>query len=168
MWETGLQSLVREDPLEKEMAARLWGESRLAQVVCSGSLTPRFVNKDCVTAEITYSAVHVLPRSPLGQGLLCAVAVRELHLKGGGLPTAPWRGPWGQPRKRGRGVAAAPAGRGDEGAAPAAPPAPSAPCPPRPQGQRHRVSTRHSSMLAWRVPWTQAGCRPWSRSIRHG
>lgn len=34
------------------------GETKLAKMVCSGRLTPRFLNNDCVTAELTYSAVH--------------------------------------------------------------------------------------------------------------
>ena len=51
VWDTWLQSLVQEDPLEKEMVTCLWGESKLAQVACSGFLTPRFINKDYVTAE---------------------------------------------------------------------------------------------------------------------
>ena len=71
----------------------LWGESDLAKTVCSGSLTPCFVNKDYITAEITYSHVHVLTRSLLGRGLLCAVLIRQRHLKGGGLPAGPRRGP---------------------------------------------------------------------------
>ena len=36
----------------------LWGESELAKMVCSGSLAPRFVNVDHVTAEITDSTAH--------------------------------------------------------------------------------------------------------------
>ena len=36
----------------------MWGESKLAKMVCSGSLTPCFVNNDCVTAEIIYSTAH--------------------------------------------------------------------------------------------------------------
>ena len=71
----------------------LWGESDLAKTVCSGSLTPCFVNKDYITSEITYSRVHVLTRSLLGQGLLCAVLIRQRHLKGGGLPAGPRWGP---------------------------------------------------------------------------
>ena len=51
VWDIWLQSLVQKDPLEKEMVTCLWGESKLAQVACSGFLTPRFINKDYVTAE---------------------------------------------------------------------------------------------------------------------
>lgn len=70
-------------------------------------------------------------RSLLGQGLLCAVAVPELHLKGRGLPAVPWRGPGvslgGEDVARLLlRAAAAAAGSGDQHAAPAAPPAPSA------------------------------------------
>ena len=38
----------------------MWGKSKLAQIVCSGSLTPHFVNNDDVTTEITCSPVHAL------------------------------------------------------------------------------------------------------------
>ena len=38
------------------------GESKLAKMVCSGSLIPRFVNNDCVTAEIVYSTAHLVTR----------------------------------------------------------------------------------------------------------
>lgn len=75
-------------------------------------------------------------RPLLGQRLLCAVAARELHLKGGGFPAAPWRGPGVSP--------------GGEDATRLLPPRPGAetstrlrrllqpraPCPPRVQGQR--------------------------------
>ena len=37
---------------------RLWGESKLAKMVCSGSLALRFVNNDHITAEPIYSTVH--------------------------------------------------------------------------------------------------------------
>ena len=37
---------------------RLWGESKLAKMVCSGSLALRFVNNDHITAELMYSTVH--------------------------------------------------------------------------------------------------------------
>lgn len=43
---------------------------------------PGFGNKGYVTAEITYSSAHVLTRSLLGRGLLCAVLIHERHLKG--------------------------------------------------------------------------------------
>lgn len=108
-------------PRHEYWSRLLWGESDLAKVVCSSSLTPRSVNKDYATAEITYSSEHVLPRSLLGQGLLCAVALRELHLKGGGLPAAPRRGPGVRPRRGCR-----PGQEGTQRAAPGAPPAPSA------------------------------------------
>ena len=42
----------------------VWGESKLAKKVCSGSLTPCFVNNDYVTAEISYTterASHEVP-----------------------------------------------------------------------------------------------------------
>ena len=34
------------------------GESKLAKMVCSGSLTPRFVNDNHVTVEIIYNTAH--------------------------------------------------------------------------------------------------------------
>ena len=37
----------------------MWGESKLAKIMWSGSLTPSFVNNDYVTAEIIYSTAHV-------------------------------------------------------------------------------------------------------------
>ena len=37
----------------------VWRESKLAQVACSGSLIPHFVNEDYVTPEIIYSPVYV-------------------------------------------------------------------------------------------------------------
>ena len=37
---------------------RVWGESKLAKMECSESLTPHFVNGDHVTAEAIYSTVH--------------------------------------------------------------------------------------------------------------
>ena len=36
----------------------VWGERKLAKIVCSGSLAPHFVNNDHVTAEIIYSTAH--------------------------------------------------------------------------------------------------------------
>ena len=38
----------------------LWGESKLAKMVCSGSLALGFVNKDQVTAESICGTAHVL------------------------------------------------------------------------------------------------------------
>lgn len=38
----------------------MWGKSKLAQIVCSGSLAPHFVNNDDVTTEITCSTMHEL------------------------------------------------------------------------------------------------------------
>ena len=42
------------------------------------ALTPRFVNNEYVTAEITYSTAHV-HHEVLGPGLLCAVRLYERH-----------------------------------------------------------------------------------------
>ena len=36
----------------------MWGESKLAKMACSCSLTPHFVNNDYVTAEIIYRTAH--------------------------------------------------------------------------------------------------------------
>ena len=41
----------------------VWRESKLAKV-CSGSLTPRFVNNDYVTAEIIYTTAHARHEVP--------------------------------------------------------------------------------------------------------
>ena len=46
-------------PLSCPPLEALWGESKLAKVACSGSLTPRFVNEDYVIAELTCSTAHV-------------------------------------------------------------------------------------------------------------
>ena len=43
---------------EKPSMGRVWGESKLAKMECSESLTPHFVNGDHVTAEAIYSTVH--------------------------------------------------------------------------------------------------------------
>ena len=43
---------------EKPSMGRVWGESKLAKMACSGPLAPRFVNNDYVTAEIIYSTEH--------------------------------------------------------------------------------------------------------------
>ena len=59
----------------------VWGESKLAKMECSGFLALHFVNNDYVTAEIIYSSVHTFRRYWLGQELLCAVGICELHLK---------------------------------------------------------------------------------------
>ena len=37
----------------------LWGDSKLAKMACSGSLSPHFVNSDSVVAETICSVVHV-------------------------------------------------------------------------------------------------------------
>ena len=56
------------------------GESKLAKVVCSGSLLPRFINNDYVTAEIIYNTVQGHHRhSALGHWLLCSVHLCEHH-----------------------------------------------------------------------------------------
>ena len=44
----------------------LWGESKLAKVVCPGSLLPGFVNNDHATAEIIYSTARVHHRRSAG------------------------------------------------------------------------------------------------------
>ena len=36
----------------------MWGESKLAQMLCSGIFAPRFVNNDYVRAEIIYSTLQ--------------------------------------------------------------------------------------------------------------
>ena len=56
------------------------GESKLAKMECSGSLTPRFVNKDYVTAEITYSTAQAHHEVLAWLQVLCVVWICELHL----------------------------------------------------------------------------------------
>ena len=62
---------------------QVWGESKLAKMACSSSLTPSFVNNASVTAEITYSTAQahheVLAWSPV----LRMVQICELHLQSG-------------------------------------------------------------------------------------
>ena len=70
----------------------MWGESKLAKMDYPGSLVPRFVNNDYVTAKI-YSTAHarheVLARSPVvccrdtQAPLSCATAVSIGSAKGG-------------------------------------------------------------------------------------
>ena len=65
-------------------------------MVRSGSLAPRFVNNDCVTAEVVCSTAARLTRSSLGLGLhgerMC-----ERRLKGNGGTAAPPLCPLGRP-----------------------------------------------------------------------
>ena len=125
---------------------------------------PCFVNSN-VTARITWRWACALEVPAWPAATLCGSRPRA-HLKGPGLPTVPGGslGSAGAERMR---HSATLAGRGDEGTAPVAPPAPSAPCPPRGQGQRAASAPQHSSVPAWKIPWTEAGCRPWSCSARH-
>ena len=64
-------------------ANKLWGESKIVKMACSGSLTPSFVNNDYVTTEIIYRVVHSCHEVySLGQRSLCAVCLRnQLHLR---------------------------------------------------------------------------------------
>ena len=52
-----------------------WGETKLSKTVCSGSLAPRFVNNDCVAAEITHSMAHVHHEAPVWSGIQCYVQI---------------------------------------------------------------------------------------------
>ena len=52
----------------------MWGESTVAKMVFSGSLTSRFVSNDYVTAERICSTAHRVTGYSLGQGL-CAVRI---------------------------------------------------------------------------------------------
>lgn len=51
------------------------GESKLANMECLGSLTPRFVNTDYVTPEIVCSTVHQHHEALAWSQLLCAVGI---------------------------------------------------------------------------------------------
>ena len=64
------------------------GREQISQMVCSGSLKPRFVNNDYVTMEIIYSTVHTHHAVPLAHKLLCSVGICELHLERGGITVA--------------------------------------------------------------------------------
>ena len=66
---------------------RIWGESKLAKMVWSGSVAPGFVNDYVTVLEVmtlsgvrslTALCMHVLG-CLLGHGLLCAVWLYELH-----------------------------------------------------------------------------------------
>ena len=52
-----------------------WGETKLAKTVCSGSLAPRFVNNDCVAAEIIHSMAHVHHEVPIWSGIQCYMQI---------------------------------------------------------------------------------------------
>ena len=61
----------------------LRGESKLAKMACSGSLTPRFSNNGDGTTEIICSTVHAcVTRYSLDYGTLCGMHICELHLEG--------------------------------------------------------------------------------------
>ena len=60
----------------------MWGKRKLAQIVCSGSLTPNFVSNDDVTTEITCSTVHALHEVlALLRGTLCCREMSALPRK---------------------------------------------------------------------------------------
>ena len=77
------QRNITEDGLCIECEARdpeeggVWGESKLAKMVRSGSLTPRFVNNDCVATEIVYSTAHACYKVlAWSQDDLCFIDIR--------------------------------------------------------------------------------------------
>ena len=55
--------------------SHVWGENKLAKMVCSGSLAPRFVNNDCAAAEIIYSMVRVRHEVPSWLGVQCCMQI---------------------------------------------------------------------------------------------
>ena len=61
---------------------------QISQMVCSGSLEPRFVNNDYVTMEIIYSTVRAHHGVPLAHELLCSVGICELHLESSDITVA--------------------------------------------------------------------------------
>ena len=63
----------------------LWGESKLAKMACLGSLTPCFLNIDCVTVEIIYSTEHACHKVLTWSQIVCRVHICELHLESGGM-----------------------------------------------------------------------------------
>ena len=60
-------------------AGQVWGEKKLAKMVCSGSLTPHLVNIDYVTAEIIIALRMPIRRRSLDLGLQCAVHLYGFH-----------------------------------------------------------------------------------------
>ena len=97
------QRNITEDGLCIECEARdpeeggVWGESKLAKMVRSGSLTPRFVNNDCVATEIVYSTAHAGYKVlSLGHRMFCALQIFDLHLERGGITAASQLSPLGQ------------------------------------------------------------------------
>ena len=70
----------------------MWGEGKLAAMLCSGSLAPRFT-----AAEIICSTVHAHHEVLSWSHVVCITCVCELHLKGGGFAPASWQCPLGQP-----------------------------------------------------------------------
>lgn len=151
---SGIQPAIRgptaqQIPLPRDSQARIleqvavWRE-HFSQDGSVQALSPRFGNKGCVTAEITYSA-HVLTRSLLGRGLLCAVLIHERLLKGA-LGSARRRG---EERTRVGAAAAAAAARpggGDErGPAALQPRAPARPGVRDSGGQRGQQTAATSS-----------------------
>ena len=66
--------------------SHVWGENKLAKMVCSGSLTPRFVNNDYVKAEIPYRTAPVCH-----EVLACSRATLCCRdIKSGGITAAYW------------------------------------------------------------------------------
>lgn len=54
-------------------------ESKLAKMVCSGSLSPCFVNNEYVTAEIIYSIAHACHEVLTWSQVVCSTHICELH-----------------------------------------------------------------------------------------
>ena len=75
----------------------MWGE-QVSQDAVLSSLTPRFVNKDYVTAEITYSTAQVR-HEVLTRSWVLWVCLNSTH-KAVGMTTLSWLWPLGQRERR--------------------------------------------------------------------
>ena len=75
------------------------GESKLAKMVCSVSLTPCFLNSDCVTAEIICITVHACHEVLAWAWAVCGVHMVSSTHKAGGVAAASGLCPLGQPQE---------------------------------------------------------------------
>ena len=67
---------------------------------CSGSLAPRFVNNDHLTAETICSTAHARLKGSLGHRLFSAMCIYELHEESGSVIAVSWLCLLGQTREK--------------------------------------------------------------------
>ena len=61
---------------EGSSAGQLWKETKTAKMACSGSLAPRLIDNECVTAKITCNTVHARHEVPAwSQDILCCTYI---------------------------------------------------------------------------------------------